>query len=278
MVMASFQPVLATSLAIYLSHKPVLSGHLQTSTTPSNNMHIHFRTIGALAAASTLVAGNAAAEVEYEIHAGYTSGYVWRGTDRGDDLAEFGLDAATTYNDINLAAGIWSGYHDASTDIFPGTAGDSVSSEINLYGEISKDFGFATLGMGYVYYWQVGNLGEDYQELYFSASRDFGFAEAYLMYFWNLEGVDGVYTDGYTELGLNRSWELNEVLTLKANTNFGYFMDESSFGSWVTRLGLDWGFRENAVLTPFVTLAVDLGDTRGVDDELVAGTMISVSF
>ena len=39
-----------------------------------------------LAAASALVAGNASAEVEYELHTGYTSEYLFRGLNLGQDL------------------------------------------------------------------------------------------------------------------------------------------------------------------------------------------------
>lgn len=241
-------------------------------------MHHTHRAIGAFISGSVLFFGIATADIECEIHAGYASQYVWRGTDRGDDLTEVGIDAATDYNDISLSAGIWSGTHDANTDLFPGTAGDRHSTEINLYGEAAKDFGVATLGIGYVYYWQIGDLGADYQELYFVASRDFGFAEAYARYFWDLEGVDGVYTDGYTEIGLNRSWDWNYQLTLHANTNIGYFMDESNMGSWVSRLTLDWNLYEATTLSPFVTLALDLGESPGVGDEWMAGTMVSFAF
>jgi hypothetical protein len=231
-------------------------------------MQNYCKTIGALAAASALVAGTASAEVEYEIHTGYTSEYIWRGFDLGNDLAEVGVDAATTYNDINFSGGIWATAFDA------GIPGDDVSSEVDMYAEVSKDFGFATLGLGYIYYWNVGNLGADAQEVYFTVSRDLGFAEAYLTYFWDVDGDN----DGYTELGFSRGWELNQCVTLNVDTNFGYFVEGSDFGSWTTKVGLDWGFTETATLTPFVALAVDLTDKAGLKDELVAGTMLAVSF
>ena len=49
-------------------------------------MQNYCKTIGALAAASALVAGNAQAEVEYEIHTGYSSMYLFRGLDLGEIL------------------------------------------------------------------------------------------------------------------------------------------------------------------------------------------------
>jgi uncharacterized protein (TIGR02001 family) len=238
-----------------------------------NTMQHYFKTIGALAAASALVAGTASAEVEYEIHTGYTSEYVWRGFDLGDDLTEVGLDAATTYNDIDLSAGIWATAFD---DGLP-KVDDDIDSEVDFYAEVSKDFGFATFGLGYIYYWNVGNTngGLDAQEIYITASRDFGFAEAYLSYFFD---VDGGGTNGYTELGLSRSFELNQCLSLGLATSVGYFSDEGDFGAWATKVTLDWGFAENAKLSPFVALSVDLTETAGMRDEFFGGCMLAVGF
>jgi hypothetical protein len=231
-------------------------------------MQNYCKTIGAMAAASALVAGTASAEVEYEIHTGYTSEYIFRGSDLGNDLTEVGLSAATTYNDINFSAGVWAAAFNTNA-----TTND-VDNEVDFFGEVSKDFGFATLGLGYIYYWNLGKLGNDTQEVFFTVSRDFGFAEAYFTYFWDVDGDN----DGYAELGFGRSWELSSCVTLNVATNFGYFFEGTDFGSWTTKVGLDWAFVETAKLSPFVALAVDLTERAGLDDELVAGTLLTVSF
>jgi uncharacterized protein (TIGR02001 family) len=234
-------------------------------------MQNYCKTIGALAAASALVAGTASAEVEYEIHTGYTSEYIWRGFDLGNDLAEVGLDAATTYNDINFSAGVW------ATAFDDGIGGDNVDSEVDFYAEVSKDLGFATFGVGYIYYWNVGNTnsGADAQEIYLTASRDFGFAEAHISYFFD---IDGGGTNGYTELGLSRSFELNQCLSLGLGTSVGYFADEGDFGAWVTKATLDWGFTETAKISPFIGFSVDLTETAGIRDEFFGGCMLAVGF
>jgi uncharacterized protein (TIGR02001 family) len=233
-----------------------------------NTMQNYCKTIGALAAASALVAGNASAEVEYEIHTGYTSEYIFRGADLGDDLTELGLDVATEYEGWGFSGGVWA-------TAFDSPAPDQINSEVDFYGEVSRDFGFMTAAVGYIYYWNVGRLGADAQEVYLQASRDFGFATASLTYFVDIEGGN---TNGYTELGLTRSFELNSCLALNVGTNVGYYSDDSDFSSWTTKVGLDWGFVENAKLSPFVALSVDLADVVGLDDEFVAGSMLSVSF
>ena len=75
-------------------------------------MQNYCKLIGALAAASALVAGTASAEIEnieYEIHGGYSSMYLFRGLDLGDDLVEFGVDVAGEWNGLSLSAGAWYG-------------------------------------------------------------------------------------------------------------------------------------------------------------------------
>ena len=71
-------------------------------------MQNYCKTIGALAAASALVAGNAKAGVEYELHTGYSSEYLYRGVNLGQDLIEVGADVKMDVNNMfNLSAGAW---------------------------------------------------------------------------------------------------------------------------------------------------------------------------
>jgi hypothetical protein len=240
-------------------------------------MHNYCKTIGALAAASALVAGNAQAEVEYEIHTGYSSMYLFRGLDLGDDLVEVGLDAATEVNGFGLSAGIWASAFDSSATTNSGT-----DNEIDFYVEGSKDLGFLTASIGYIYYWNMSSLGVDDQEVYFAVSRDFGFATASLTYFWDIV-ENGGGNNGYTELGLSRSFELNQCLNLNVGSNVGYLIESGDFTSWTTKMSLDWGFTETAKLSPFVAVSVALGEAQNTvwaetDNEFVAGSMLSVSF
>ncbi len=242
-------------------------------------MQNYCKTIGALAAASALVAGNATAEVEYELHTGYTNEYLFRGLNLGQDLVEAGFDASTEWNDIALSAGAWYGSYDLSTaGAFPG---DFDVDELDLYAEASKDLGFLTAAIGYIYYHNedLGNLLDDSQEVYFGLSKDLGFANASLTYFWDIETDN----DGYAELGLDRSFELNSCVTLNLATNLGYLAEQGQCTAWTTKLGLDWAFVESAKLSPFVALSIALSDDTdtaytGSGNEFVAGSMLSVSF
>ena len=252
-------------------------------------MQNYCKTIGALAAASALVAGNATAEVEYELHAGYTSEYLFRGTNLGQDLVEAGFDAATEWNGLGLSAGAWYGSYDRGGEVDGNEERDVDVDELDLYAEVSKDLGFLTAAIGYIYYFNEDIAGqngpralvEDAQEVYFSVARDLGFANASLTYFWDIETDN----EGYSELALDRSFELNQCLSLNLATNVGYLVEGGDFTAWTTKVGLDWAFRENAKLSPFVALAVALGESEGANgtwgntqNELVAGSMLSVSF
>lgn len=240
-------------------------------------MQNYCKTIGALAAASALVAGNASAEVEYQLHTGYSNEYLFRGLDLGNNLVETGLDVATSVNGIGLSAGAWLGNFDNAP-----TTNDR-DNELDLYAEVNKDLGFATLGVGYIYYFNMDRLGADNQEVYFKVSKDLGFAKASLTYFWDVDGTNGGDTNGYTELALSKSWTLNQCLTLNASTNVGYLADDGNFTAWTTKASLDWGFAEHAKLSPFIALSVGLDETAGTAwsetaNEFVAGSMLSVSF
>lgn len=233
-------------------------------------MKNYCKTIGALTAASALVAGNASAEVEYEIHTGYTNQYLFRGLDLGDNLVEVGADVATEWNGLDLSAGAWYGSF---------ANGNNDFDELDLYGEVSKDLGFASLAVGYISYQNLRALGDDAQEVYFSASKEFFGVDFSLTYFWDIETDN----DGYTELGASKGFELSPCLTLNTGATLAYLCEESEFAHLTAKVSLDWAFTETATLSPFVAaswgLTSEAGNTHSAaDEEFVGGTMLSVSF
>lgn len=231
-------------------------------------MQNYCKTIGALAAASALVAGNASAEVEYEIHTGYTSDYLFRGTNLGNDLVEVGVDVATEWNGLGVSAGAWYGS-------FANGPIDQDFDELDIYGEVSKDLGLATLAVGYIGYQNERLLGDDAKEVYFSVSKEFYGIDTSFTYFWDVETDN----NGYSELSFGKGFELSPCLTLSTGLTVAYLWEESEFAHLTAKVSLDWAFTETATLSPFVAAALSLDDNyNGGDDELVAGTMLSVSF
>jgi hypothetical protein len=253
-------------------------------------MQNYCKTIGALAAASALVAGNASAEVEYDLHTGYSTMYLWRGLDLGDDLIEVGANVKGEWNGIGLSAGAWYGTFEAPTGVplpFNSYDGD----ELDLYMEVSKDFGFAKFAVGYIaYLYEQANANnalfplDNQQEIYFAVSRDFGFVNASLTYFWGLErDALGYNNEGYTEFALSRSFEINQCLKVNVLSSVGLLTDGIELAHWTNKVSLDWAFTEHAKLSPFVALSIALGDDNSTpwvttDNEFVAGSMLSVSF
>ena len=234
-------------------------------------MYHHPRAIlGAMAAALTLVAGNAAAALTYRLHTGYSSEYLWRGLDLGADLIEAGLDVSTEYQGLGLSAGAWYGNFE--------NAGQNLD-ELDLYGEVSKDFGLVKGSIGYIAYLYPNSDTDTYQEIYFGVSRDFGLVAASLKYYWGVQGDN----NGYTEFALTRSFELSPGLTLNLESNLGYLVEQGQATAWTNKVSLDWGFVEHAKLAPFVALSLPLGDDVNTPyfhsgNELVGGCLLSVSF
>lgn len=244
-------------------------------------MQNYRKTIGALAAASALVAGNASAEVEYEVHVGYTSEYIFRGQNLGTDLTELGVDMATEYNGFGLSAGVW------SASFHNNAAGNSVT-ETDVYGEVSKDLGFATAAMGYIYYFNFGNGSvDDAAETYFSLAQTYFGVDFSLAYYWDISGSDN---DGYTELGASKGFELSPCVTLNTGATLGYLMEEGDFSHLAAKVSLDYAFTETATVSPFIAYSWSLceagnagaggagGGWFGQENEFVGGTMLSVSF
>lgn len=232
----------------------------------------YYKTIGALAAATALAAGTASAEVEYEIHTGYTSQYLFRGLDLGDDLVEAGVDMATEYNGLGVSAGAWYGS-------FASGPADQDFDELDLYGEVSKDFGAFTGAIGYIWYMNQRQLGDDAQEVYFSVAKSFYGFDTSLTYFWDIETDNG----GYAELAAGKSFELSPCLSLGTGATLACLAEEGQLAHLTVKVALDYAFTETATLSPFVAHSWSLnndGDTAyaNSDNELVAGTMLSVSF
>jgi hypothetical protein len=240
-------------------------------------MQNYYKTIGALVAASAFAAGNASAEIESEVHVGYTNEYLFRGLDLGSNLVEAGADVATEWNGLGLSAGAW--YGSFSPNPNAGYAVGDDGDELDVYAEVSKDLGFATAAVGYIYYMNQRNILDDAQEVYFSLAQTYFGVDFSLTYFWDIETDN----DGYTELGASKGFELSPCLTLNTGATLAYLCEESELAHLTAKVSLDWAFTETATLSPFVAASWGLNSEAGnthsaADEEFVAGTMLSVSF
>jgi hypothetical protein len=256
-------------------------------------MQNYCKTIGARAAASALAAGNASAEIEYEIHAGYSTQYIFRGIDLGDDLTEVGVDMATEYMGFDLSAGAWYASWDAPAGV-PGFQADV--DELDVYAEVSKDLGFMSVAVGYIYYHFPQSNGtaffvpiQDAQELYLSVSKEFFGFDTSLAYFWDIETDN----DGYMEANVSKSFELSPCLVLNAGGTLGYLAEEGDLTHFQTKVSLDWAFTETATLSPYIAHSWSLSEGGrfagapngsstalygGAQNEFFGGLSLAVSF
>lgn len=250
-------------------------------------MRNYCKTIGALAAASALAAGTASAiDLSYNLHAGYTNEYLFRGTNLGNDLVEAGFDvSADVTESLNISAGVWYANFDTAPFI-PGV--EANTNEIDFYAKVSQDLGFATASVGYIYYYNdnsndlrdfIGGRLADAQEVTLGLSRDLGFATVSLTYYWDIVGDN----DGYTELAIGKGFELNSCLTLNVGAALGYLVEEGHLAHLTTKVSLDYEFVENAKFSPFIASSIDLSGGHGIayadaKNEFVGGAMIGVDF
>lgn len=285
-------------------------------------MRNYSKLLGALAATSALAAGSAFAgspvmttsaptqtasacdsALEGNVHIGYASEYIFRGTELGDDLFEAGLDLSYKAFDLNFSGGLWYGsVSNSRLGNLGSTELPDHFDELDLYAEVSKDFGFATAYIGYISYqypdMEVSTGGgtfkliDDAQEVYFGLSRElFWGVNGSLTYYWDVETDN----QGYTELAFEKSFEFTPCISLDLGTKFGYLFEEGEFSHWTTSAQLNFKVKENFTISPYVAFSVELdgledygsfnvpggalsGLSASEEDNLVAGVKASVSF
>jgi hypothetical protein len=257
-------------------------------TNNNKTMQNYYKTIGALVVASAFAAGNASAEIESEVHVGYTNEYLFRGIDLGSNLVEAGADVSTEYNGLGLSAGAWYGSYDAPVPAGLPVAGSYSTSELDLYAEVSKDLGFLTASVGYIKYINDDTTAgliptptsiADAQEVYFSVAKSLFGVDFSLAYFWDIETDN----DGYAALDASKSFELSSCLTLNTGATLGCIAEEGQLAHLTAKVALDYAYSETATISPFVAASWSLNNNDNsayadTANEFVAGTMLSVSF
>lgn len=242
------------------------------------------------------------ADISGEISAGWDSRYYFRGLWFGDETAwtniEFSKEVAS-----NLTASVNLFY----TEVMDETVGGQhfAYSEGNIGAALSYDAGFGTFDLGFLHYrFYDGFAGavdgvkgggvagnEDANELSLTYSQDLlwgiGF-HALVAYDFRIDG-------SYAEVGLAKSWEINECVGVDFSVSTGYSLDDyysASLGSedddfthTLLTLALPIQLTETATLTPHVSAnishdsrdATNSGVDRG-DTEVYYGASLGVSF
>jgi hypothetical protein len=231
------------------------------------------KTIGALAAASALAAGYASAEIEGQVHIGYNSQYIFRGVDLGEDMVEAGADVSTTWNGFGLSAGLWyASIQGGNFANFGPVQLPDQSSELDLYGGVSKDLGFATASIGYIWYHnqdaEVSYLGQslklidDSQEIYFGLNRElFWGINGSLTYYWDIETDN----NGYTELALDKTFKLHDCVDLVTSAKLGYAAEEGQIQHTTLGVTLNIKATDTVTVSPYVAYSFQGSALEGVN-------------
>jgi len=258
-------------------------------------MRKYTKTVGALAAASALVAGYASAgDLEGftgEVHVGYHNIYDFRFVDLGADLVEAGVDVNYALNqDWSLKAGAWYGSVNDSSSI----AGSF--NELDLYAAVATSLGPVDLELGYIFYSYPDSNASDTQEVYLSAFTDIVWGiTAGGTYYYDFDENNG----WYFQPEIRKSFELNQCLKLNLSAGIGiadglnYQVDANplSVGShdgyqgYFLKAELPWEFRDGVTLAPYVKytdadgdLAGDINSIEGGQDHINFGVKLSVGF
>lgn len=263
-------------------------------------MRNYSKTIGALAAASTLVAGNASAQLEQanhlfnnvagELHVGYANMYEFRFVDQGNDLVHAGVDLAYDAGLVNVTAGAWYGTWDTPA----GAAANS--EELDLYAGISYDVTEdLSLEAGHVTYTFFDGFGATTHEVYLSGTYQLPYNLALeSTYSYDYEVNHGWYWD--TNVSYTR--ELTECLSFNLTAGFavadGYNLQASTSGvgtedglqGYYVGASLPWEFREGVTLTPYIKytdaesgLVTNVSaPAKGGEEFIIAGVSLAVGF
>ncbi len=221
--------------------------------------------------------GTANADIETGIGVGYSSDYVFRGTNNGADLFDASIDVSGGGTNFDWAAGLWL----ASFDNGPGTTN---GNELNIYASASKSLSDnldLTLGVTSYSYFGGGANGNDL-EPYVALGTSLGGISLGVSANY-LENGGPTEHDIYWEITAGYEMELSGNMTLGIQGVIGHF-DEVGAGLEDTYYGISAGLSiavsDSITVTPHISHTVDgnLADGSGSDDETVVGVSVGFGF
>ncbi|MFC4993667.1 hypothetical protein [Rubritalea tangerina] len=203
---------------------------------------------------------------EGDLYVGAHSDYIFRGALLGRPLIDAGVDLTKSAWGLDFGLGAWYGGFKETA-----TGAEFNVQELDLYAEVSKDFGFARFTTGYIHYNFFGGAGNlatvpghpdaldinDANEVYFTLSKDFcyGISAAYT-YFWNVTDTKNYDNDGYSVGTLAKDDLFVEGLSL--TNDLGYYVEKGQLSHNTTSLSYDLAITENATLTPYLAFTWEL--------------------
>lgn len=197
-------------------------------------------------------------EISTDFAVSYNTEYIFRGINVGDDLYTYGLDVAGSCDcGFDWSAGIWYAQFD-----LPGA-----DEELDIYGEVSKDFGGFNVAVGFIRYIFPDGSDANNTEIYAGIGTEFYGLELGAKVFWNIDADNSsVFSNGdlYYELSAAYGYDISDKLSASIGATVGFFdadgnpnlgngSDEGSGFAQVTiTAGLSYAVSENLSLNPYI--------------------------
>ncbi|MCH2065339.1 MAG: hypothetical protein MK194_16630 [Roseibacillus sp.] len=225
--------------------------------------------------------------VDFEV--GYTTEYVWRGINRGDDLFEASIGASGNgsiegLGDINLSAGLWIGTFSGEVDTSSygvaryGPVFETRSAqELRINMEASKSLGCFDLAVGVTNYSFFGSHAgvDDVLEPYLALSTEMAGLDIGIGFYDDHNDTSRFGGDDpYTEITAGRSVDLGGLgLSVQGVIGTWDNFDNVYYGLSV---GLPIAASDSITVTPHASAV--FGDTFEDDDEFTAGVTLGFGF
>lgn len=212
----------------------------------------------------------------FSLAVGYDSKYIFRGVDFGDHLVWTSLTVPIKLTDkLTFTFAPWYG-----------NIADGEYDELDVVAGFTYDLGFATVGLGYTWYYFpfssfdtsepnvtiqscLGELGACKINWFAGAFCDFE--------------ADGGDEGWYFETGLNTTIQITDAISLVPEARVTYGKDYygvDGFNNVLLKLGAPIALTKTATLTPYIAGSIVLEglDDIGQDDELIGGVSLTVTF
>ncbi len=207
----------------------------------------------------------------FSLAVGYDTKYIFRGVDFGDHLVWGSLVVPIKLTDkLTFTFAPWYG-----------NIADGAYDELDLVAGFTYDLGFATLGVGYTWYYFPFS-GFDTHEPNITIAKSFGKLNWFAGAYCDVE-ADGGKEGWYFETGVNTSIPINDMISLVPEAKVSYATDyygQDGFNNVVVKLGAPIALTKTATLTPYIagSIALEALDAINQDSELIGGVSLTVTF
>lgn len=202
---------------------------------------------------------------------GYDTKYIFRGVDFGDHLLWGSLSVPVKLTDkLTFTFAPWYG-----------NIADGEYDELDLVAGFTYDLGFATVGLGYTWYYFPFS-GFDTSEPNITIAKSFGKVNWFAGAYCDFE-ADGGDEGWYFETGLNTSIKITDSVSLVPEAKISYCTDyygQDGFNNVILKLAAPIALTKTATLSPYIagSIALEGLDALGVDSYLIGGVSLAVTF